>query len=301
MEKYIKSPLNILLADDGSHHAEAAINFINDLPLTPGSAIKAITIFSPRQISEHDRMSQHLEETKQTLSRSGIDVSAELILGYPAEKIVEISNQLEPNLIVVGAKGLRATMGILLGGVAQQVVEYVDYPVLIVRAPYKKLQRALLVTDGSRYSDHASQYISQFPLQSGIEFQVMHVLPPLPTHTTVAQTWPIGPEIFEPASPDWNKDIEVWRIEDEKKGQEVLEGTIRKLQEHGIDPTGLIKRGDAATEIINYIKDNPVELIVAGSRGLNPIRGWLLGSVSRKLIHYANCSVLVVKGKAEDV
>jgi nucleotide-binding universal stress UspA family protein len=106
--------------------------------------------------------------------------------------------------------------------------------------------------------------------------------------------------MFEPASPDWNKDIEAWRIEDEEKGRDVLNQTIRKLQTYGIDPTGLIKRGDAATEIINYINENPVELIIAGSRGLNSIRGWLLGSVSRKLIHYANCSVLVVKGKPED-
>ena len=59
----------------------------------------------------------------------------------------------------------------------------------------------------------------------------------------------------------------------------------------------MLVRGDAATEIIDYAKERKVDLIVAGSRGLSQVRGWLLGSVSRKLVHYAPCSVLIVKGE----
>ncbi len=54
-------------------------------------------------------------------------------------------------------------------------------------------------------------------------------------------------------------------------------------------------RGDAAKEIIEYAKDNNINLIVSGSRGLSQFKGWLLGSVSRKLVHYSECSVLIVK------
>ena len=53
--------------------------------------------------------------------------------------------------------------------------------------------------------------------------------------------------------------------------------------------------GDAGTEIIDYVKTHDIDLIVAGSRGLSQMRGWFLGSVSRKLVHYSNCSVLIVK------
>jgi nucleotide-binding universal stress UspA family protein len=54
-------------------------------------------------------------------------------------------------------------------------------------------------------------------------------------------------------------------------------------------------RGDAATEILNFAQNINADLIVAGSRGLSQIQGWLLGSVSRKLVHYARCSVLIAK------
>jgi nucleotide-binding universal stress UspA family protein len=38
-----------------------------------------------------------------------------------------------------------------------------------------------------------------------------------------------------------------------------------------------------------------VDLLVTGSRGHSPIRSWMMGSVSRKLVHYSGCSVLVVR------
>ncbi len=296
----IKRPLKILLADDGSRHAEAAVQLLKDLPFQSDSNIYALTVFTPRQISEHERLRCHLEDTQKMLSGKNIAVSYELILGYPAEKIVEYSANIKPDLIVMGAKGLRATMGILLGGVAQQVVEYADYPVLIVRAPYRGIQKALLVTDGSRYSDSAVEYISNLPLPQNSEILVMHVVPPLPSYMPIAQTWPIGPEVFEPVSADWKENIETWRTEDEEKGQAIINRTVNNLKKSGIKADGLLRRGDAATEIITYIKQYPVDLIVAGSRGLSSIRGWLLGSVSRKLIHYADCSVLVVKDIFEE-
>jgi nucleotide-binding universal stress UspA family protein len=56
-----------------------------------------------------------------------------------------------------------------------------------------------------------------------------------------------------------------------------------------------LRRGDAATEILQLAKEKHIDLIVAGSRGLSQVSAWLLGSVSRKLIHYAKCSVLVVR------
>lgn len=92
---------------------------------------------------------------------AGIAAETNLILGSPAEKIIETAEAKKSDLIVLGAKGLRATLGILLGGVAQQVVvEYVHCPVLVVRAPYQGLHRILVVTDGSSYRQQAARYLA---------------------------------------------------------------------------------------------------------------------------------------------
>jgi nucleotide-binding universal stress UspA family protein len=204
-------PFHILLADDGSRHAQSAIELIKCLPLTSGSEIHAVTVFTPRQISEHERLRAHVLKSQESLLGADIDVSANLVLGYPAEKIIEISEDTKPNLIVIGAKGLRATMGILLGGVAQQVVEYAKSPVLVVRAPFEQLDNILLVTDGSICSEYAASYLTKLPLPHSANIRIMHVLPPVPVYTPIAKTWPIGPELLEMTTPDWSEDIETWK------------------------------------------------------------------------------------------
>lgn len=79
------------------------------------------------------------------------------------------------------------------------------------------------------------------------------------------------------------------------QGERVLKQAQAVLEAAGYFADTQLIRGDAATEIIQYARNNAVDLIACGSRGLSPVTSWLLGSVSRKLVHYANCSVLIVK------
>jgi nucleotide-binding universal stress UspA family protein len=50
---------------------------------------------------------------------------------------------------------------------------------------------------------------------------------------------------------------------------------------------------------MEYSKENEMDMIIAESRCLSEVRGWLLGNVSRKLVPYTSCSVLIVKHKLD--
>ncbi|MCT1902791.1 universal stress protein [Oceanobacillus sojae] len=50
-----------------------------------------------------------------------------------------------------------------------------------------------------------------------------------------------------------------------------------------------------ASQLIDYAKENEIELIVLGSRGLGGVGRFFLGSVSSQIVHQAQCKVLVVK------
>ncbi len=290
-----KKRLTVLMADDGSQHAHSAVELIRDLSLPPKSRIMALRVFTPGQIDALPNLQISLDATRSSLLRTGLVVESELLLGSPTEKIIEIAEERNPDLIVLGAKGLRATLGILLGGVAQQVVEYSPCPTLVVRAPYLGLHRVLLIIDGSPASQQAARYLVKFPLPDNVDVCVMHVMPP-------AQQ-PIGMESY----------FGSWRYQEilaevdsammqrqEKKGRALLERIRKLLLQKGIESTPVLSRGDAATEIIDYAKANKIDLIVAGSRGLSQFRGLWTGSVSRKLVHYSNCSVLIVKGPRKE-
>jgi len=301
--------LQILLAFDGSEHSLAAIKLLSDLPLKGQSKVTMVGVLLPRESSNHAVMESALEQAEKMLGESGLDARSEMLLGNPAEKIIEFAESAQPDLIVAGAKGLRHTLGIFLGGVAQQIVEYAQQPVLVVRAPYRGIKRLLLVTDGSPSSQTAIDYLAgarhsqdsqqceQFPLPAGVKIYVMNVLPPLPSPEMLARTWPIGPDMLPPMPLDKQAETE-WLQEEEKRGKALLSQTVEYLSNCArITATPVLLRGDAATEIIQYIREEEIDLIIAGSRGLSEVRGWLLGSVSRKLVHYASCSVLVVKEK----
>ena len=290
-----KSKFNILLADDGSEHARAAITMICDLPLPSKCQITVFRIFASTQASEVTKLEESLVQTCAILRNKGVDTKSELMLGYPAEKSIEYSEQCKPDLIVMGAKGLWATFGILLGRVAQQVVEYACCPVMVVRAPYGGLRRILLVTDGSPSSQQSVNYLDKFPLPAGIKLWIMNVLPPPPIPVIIPDAYHTGLTIMEPLP--ISEEIAAYRAKEEVEGQALLDQTVKTLKTYGLVANPILKRGDAATEIINYIKEHKIDMVITGSRGLSQFKSWLLGSVSRKLVHYSGCSVLVVRGR----
>lgn len=290
-------PVDIILAVDGSEHSYAAARLVGDLALPKESKITVLAVMIPRDASNHAALQSVLDEAEKLLREKAAKVSTLLLTGYPAEQISEYAEKNPPDLIVLGAKGRRATLGILLGGVVQQIVEYANHPVLVVRAPYHGLRKAVVITDGSEHSQKAIRYLSRLPLPADCEVRAVHVLPPLPSPAFIARSWPVGSEAMAPV-PSFETEQLLTRQaeEEERQGRLLLEQAVKMLADEGLEATSALLRGDAASEIIQYVTAHQIDLIVAGSRGLSQMKRLLLGSLSRKLVHYASCSVLIVKG-----
>lgn len=298
---------NVLLAFDGSEHAQAAIKMLSDMPLARCDSpqlttqVTVLAVMPTQYITGHEQLQATLNAAVAALSNMKLRAAGILKAGNPPASIVALAQEMKAELIVIGARGLRATLGILLGGVAQQVVEYATRPVLVVRAPYKGLHRVLLITDGSPYSQRAVKFIAPGPtnpvcslLPGDAEVHVMHVMPPSIPPDLALRAWTIGPEVIYPV-PIQPIDITAQEADEERQGQAVVDEALQALQIEGIRAKAVLKRGDAATEIMEYIHNNHIDLTVCGSRGYGQMAGWFMGSVSRKLLHYSDCSVLVVK------
>ena len=286
----------ILLGDDRSEYALAAVELLEDLHFPSGTDVTVFRALAPTQATDLILMEEALNQTCKRLKKKGLQAKPELLLGSPTSKFLEYAEKQTPDLIIVGAKGLRATTGILLGGVAQQVVEYAACPVLVVRIPYNGLHDILLVTDGSAASQQTVQFLGRLPLPGSVRLWVMHVLspPPIPMPGVGMPLGRVPPVL--PVT----EEVAALRAKEEQEGQALVDLTIQALQNMGKPARGILRRGDAATEIMAAVKELAIDLLVTGSRGLSPVRSWLMGSVSRKLVHYSGCSVLVVRGQAQD-
>jgi nucleotide-binding universal stress UspA family protein len=65
------------------------------------------------------------------------------------------------------------------------------------------------------------------------------------------------------------------------------------LSERGIEAEMVEAEGDPGNAIVDAGKG--ADLIIVGTRGLNPMQRILLGSVSSKVVHRAECDVLVIR------
>lgn len=69
----------------------------------------------------------------------------------------------------------------------------------------------------------------------------------------------------------------------------------QQLDEKQIEADVLALEGNAAKTIPAYIEEQKMDLLVIGNSGKSGLQKFFIGSVSRKLIKEAACSVLVVK------
>lgn len=71
---------------------------------------------------------------------------------------------------------------------------------------------------------------------------------------------------------------------------------ILKLSEvHNVQVKTDIAVGHPADQIVRYATENSFDMIIMGQRGMSKIERWLLGSISRRVVTYAQCPVVIVK------
>ena len=70
---------------------------------------------------------------------------------------------------------------------------------------------------------------------------------------------------------------------------------IEGLLKENISYTITILHGDPGDTIVQYVNTGDIDLVIAGSRGLNTLQEMVLGSVSHKIAKRVKCPVMIVK------
>ncbi len=77
------------------------------------------------------------------------------------------------------------------------------------------------------------------------------------------------------------------------------EGHFKGMKEQaramGIDAVFLVRVGHPAEQIVHLANEEGADAIVMGHRGESFIQRWLLGSVAKRVLSYAHCTVVVVR------
>ncbi len=143
----------------------------------------------------------------------------------------------------------------------------------------------LVATDGSKYGKWALQWVAQLPLAEAPTVKVLHVVDTGALRAPfVAQPVIVGTERYIRA--------EIARMEAHaKKTKQDAADLIKTLHLSG---RVVVERGGVAATIVKHAKRG-VQLVAIGSRGLDALDRFMLGSVSTHAMHHLSCPVLVVR------
>lgn len=290
------TPWTVLLATDGSPQAEMAARLVGSLRLPAGAVIDLLRADEPFASdaelppAAYDALRRAIREqiesdvaaAKGAIAGDGREIRVAVPFARAASAIVDEAMRVGADLVVVGSRGRGALARMVLGSVAAEVIDHAPCPVLVARSA--KLARLVLADDGSSEATRARDVVASWPLFAGLDARVVSVAP-------VPATIGVGPIRHEEASQAYAEAVDALR----RQYQTVANSGARHLVERGLRARAEVRCGDPAEEIMDAAVEDEADLIVVGSHGRTGIERLLIGSVARKVVTHAPCSVLVVR------
>ena len=135
----------------------------------------------------------------------------------------------------------------------------------------------LVATDGSKYGRWGLNWAAKLPFVKRPSVMALHVI------DSAALRWPFKTR------------LESQRLE--ARAARTLKRAKQQLVSLKLKGTARKEQGEVTSVILKHAP-NQDGLLVVGSKGLDALDRFLLGSVSAKLIEHATCPMLVVKGDA---
>lgn len=146
-------------------------------------------------------------------------------------------------------------------------------------------KKILVPFDGSLHSKKAILFAADVAKQHDSELFLVHVV----------KDRDIPPEILEYIESE-KISGGIGKVSAKIISEGIMKAAQQQVQDMGLKITkSMVFRGDPAEEIIQFAKNNDIDMIVIGSRGLGKIKGLLLGSVSSKVCNLAECTCVTVK------
>jgi len=141
------------------------------------------------------------------------------------------------------------------------------------------IQKILVPIDGSDHSRKVIEVASDIASKYKAEVHIVHVVSPLD------RAHMLDDNLLKEVEKNYQEFAQ--RIVDEAK---------KEFKKKGVESyQSAILRGDPAQEILQFAKENGVDMIVMGSHGAGAADMLMFGSVSHKVSHWSKCTCITVK------
>jgi nucleotide-binding universal stress UspA family protein len=292
------STKKILLATDGSEDAQLAAIAAMDLANRTGAQLHVVHAWRalphyayPSLVPERyqppyeEGARKILKEQVERIEEAGSRVAkAHLVMGWEADVILDLGEQIGAGLIVVGSRGLGQVKRLLVGSVSENIVHHAKCPVLVVRggAGAWPPRRVVIGDDLSEEARGTAKLGVTLGKLLEVETLLVHTYEGMPPH----------PETL----PQADRELYEAMVEEHLKQVEpAFEGRAAELADaHGVHPQVRVVPGESAQVLSEVAEEGGgPSLLVVGSRGMGASERMLLGSASTKVLRAARGPVVV--------
>lgn len=278
----------ILVATDFSTRSDRALRRATLLAQQSGARlllVHAVDDDQPRQLLEAERQAagtllHHLAATVRDADR--VECDAKLAEGDPFQAIVELAEDADADLIVMGPHRRRVLRDAFVGTTVERTIRRSHRPVIMANAvPVRPYDRILLATDCSEYSALAMEAARGLGLLQHAEIVVLHAFDALAERFSFSTSMTEEQRRSQLAGEEHRAAIELGEF-------------LGRLQ---FGPSRRLVRpiaGSAARAILDCALEQRSDLVVMGTRGRSGVAKVLLGSVAEEVLRDAEQDVLAV-------
>lgn len=315
------APKDIIVPVDGSDHAGAAARYAARLAqaLTaelhlvhafPGSIKRVMETLgrTPRHASAERMTAETFETLRNGSARRAFQharsylpadssITEHVLDGEPSDAIAAFVGDGHEVQVVMGRRGIGRVRELFLGSVSERVILRVDQPVTVVTAGREagetrdgKPAPLVVPVDGSDAAHSAVVHGVSLARRTGAALHLLHAFPGLasldPAFNSSVSLTNAAPlsraELGDMARLSANEAFATARA------------AITDSPEEMPRIVEVRRDGPPARAVTEYVQSLGTAEVIIGRRGLGRVQGLLLGSVSQRVLHGAECPVTVI-------
>jgi nucleotide-binding universal stress UspA family protein len=275
---------NILVALDGSQHADVALDYalwlasrlrakvlgvhVIDIVSIEGSFLHDVSgslgfepyldFSSKLREALHERGRALLEVFRTRCGDRGVSCDTAMPLGVVANEICDLARTAD--LVVLGHRGVNEQFSTgLLGGTTESVARKSPKPVLVCPAAFREVAKPLLAYDGSQRASAAMHMAAEVASALGLPLAVVHV------------------------------------ARDENGTDSVLEEARRYLAAYDVAVTYDVVTGPPHQRIVDVLGERGYDLLFIGAYGHSRIIEMVLGSTTEYVLRNSSAPLILTR------
>lgn len=279
----------ILYTDSGIGSTQEMLKILMELPAIKNSQVNILHVV-PQQITT-DASTEKWEEGGKILANllnslqlDPSRTSTILRQGEPKDTVIQVADEVDADLIVMGSRGLKRLEAILSNSVSQYVFQLTNRPMLLIKDDIyvKKIKRIMVALDKSK----ASEY--------GLDLALF-----------LTRDYPDAELFLTRINPDLSPNLPPMSRA-EMESNPIVEAAVAKAKRMGVKYRCLVTGGRPGEQLCKLSEDNNIDLLVLGSPDRRPSVAKSLPDLDRllgtSLSDYvrvnANCPVLLARTNA---